>query len=69
MIDGLSAGCPPIAQNWRRDWVPIIPFFDYPPEVRRIIYTTNAIESVNMGLRKITNRGSFPSDEALLKCC
>ena len=46
----------------------ITPFFDYSPEIRRIIYTTNAIESVNMSLRKITkNRGSFPSDEALLK--
>ena len=46
----------------------IPPFFDYPPEIRKVIYTTNAIESVNMSLRKITkNRGSFPSDEALLK--
>ena len=59
---------PPIVQSWRRNWDRIAPFFDYPPEVRRIIYTTNAIESVNMSLRKITkNRGSFPSDEALLK--
>ncbi|WP_446808924.1 IS256 family transposase [Methylomonas sp. 2BW1-5-20] len=59
---------PPIAQIWRRNWDRIIPFFDYPPEIRRIIYTTNAIESVNMSLRKITkNRGSFPSDEALSK--
>jgi putative transposase len=59
---------PSIAQIWRRNWGRIIPFFDYPPEIRRIIYTTNAIESVNMSLRKITkNRGSFPSDEALLK--
>ncbi|WP_446811679.1 IS256 family transposase [Methylomonas sp. 2BW1-5-20] len=59
---------PPIAQIWRRHWDRIIPFFDYPPEIRRIIYTTNAIESVNMSLRKITkNRGSFPSDEALSK--
>ncbi|HEY8098342.1 MAG TPA: IS256 family transposase [Methylobacter sp.] len=59
---------PPIAQIWRRNWSRIIPFFDYPPEIRRIIYTTNAIESVNMSLRKITkNRGSFPSDEALSK--
>lgn len=57
-----------IVQSWRRNWVRIIPFFDYPPEIRRIIYTTNAIESVNMSLRKVTkNRGSFPSDEALLK--
>jgi len=59
---------PPIAQIWRRNWSRIIPFFDYPPEIRRIIYTTNAIESVNMSLRKISkNRGSFPSDEALSK--
>ena len=43
-------------------------FFDYPPEIRKVIYTTNAIESVNMSLRKLTkNRGSFPSDEALTK--
>ena len=57
-----------IAQIWQRNWNRIIPFFDYPPEIRKIIYTTNAIESVNMSLRKITkNRGSFPSDEALSK--
>lgn len=43
-------------------------YFDYPPEIRKVIYTTNAIESVNMGLRKLSkNRGSFPSDEALTK--
>lgn len=59
---------PSIGQSWRRNWPRIIPFFDYPPEIRKVIYTTNAIESVNMSLRKITkNRGSFPSDEALLK--
>ncbi len=59
---------PPIVQSWQRNWARIIPFFDYPPEIRRVIYTTNAIESVNMSLRKITkNRGSFPNDEALLK--
>jgi len=59
---------PSIIQSWRRNWARIIPFFDYPPEIRRIIYTTNAIESVNMGLRKITkNRAAFPSDEAVLK--
>ena len=41
---------------------------NYPPEIRKVIYTTNAIESVNMSLRKLTkNRGSFPSDEALTK--
>ncbi|MFA7268476.1 MAG: IS256 family transposase [Sterolibacterium sp.] len=58
----------PISQSWRRNWLRLIPFFDYPPEIRKVIYTTNAIESVNMSLRKLTkNRGSFPSDEALLK--
>ena len=57
-----------IGQSWRRNWQHLIPFFDYPPEIRKVIYTTNAIESVNMSLRKLTkNRGSFPSDEALLK--
>jgi putative transposase len=44
----------PISQSWRRNWSRIIPFFDYPPEIRKVIYTTNAIESVNMSLRKIT---------------
>jgi len=59
---------PSIVQSWQRNWARITPFFDYSPEIRKVIYTTNAIESVNMSLRKITkNRGSFPSDEALLK--
>jgi len=59
---------PSIGQSWRRNWQRIIPFFDYPPEIRTVIYTTNAIESVNMSLRKITkNHGSFPSDEVLTK--
>ncbi len=63
-----GAAYPSIVQSWRRNWPRIIPFFAYPPEIRKVIYTTNAIESVNMSLRKITkNRGSFPSDEALLK--
>lgn len=63
-----GADYPSIVKSWRSNWSRIIPFFDYPPEIRRVIYTTNAIESVNMSLRKITkNRGSFPSDEALLK--
>lgn len=58
----------PIGQSWRRNWSRIIPLFDHPPEIRKVIYTTNAIESVNMSLRKITkNRGAFPSDEAPLK--
>ncbi len=58
----------PIGQSWRRNWSRLVPFFDYPQEIRKVIYTTNAIESVNMSLRKLTkNRGSFPSDEALMK--
>ena len=58
----------PIGQSWRRNWPRLIPFFDYPPEIRKVIYTTNAIESVNMSLRELTkNRGAFPSDEALVK--
>jgi putative transposase len=57
-----------IIQSWRRNWSRVIPFFDHSPEIRRIIYTTNVIESVKMSLRKITkNRVSFPSDEAVLK--
>jgi putative transposase len=59
---------PPIARSWRNNWQRIIPFFDYPPEIRRIIYTTNAIESVNMSLRKVSkNRGSFPNDDTVIK--
>lgn len=59
---------PPIAQMWRRNWEQVIPFFAFPEAVRKIIYTTNAIESLNMSLRKIIkNRGHFPSDEAATK--
>lgn len=59
---------PPIAQSWRRNWEQVIPFFAYPEPVRKIIYTTNAIESLNVSLRKIIkNRGHFPSDDAATK--
>jgi putative transposase len=59
---------PTIVQSWRRAWENVIPFFAFPPEVRRIIYTTNMIESLHMQLRKIIkNRGHFPSDEAAIK--
>ena len=59
---------PPIGQSWRRNWEQVIPFFSYPEAVRKIIYTTNAIESLNMSLRKIIkNRGHFPSDDAATK--
>ena len=58
----------PIGQSWRRNWERIIPFFDYPAEIRKVIYTTNAIESINMSLRKvIKTRSSFPTDEAVTK--
>jgi putative transposase len=57
-----------IAESWRRNWEQIIPFDGYPPEVRKIIYTPNAIESLHMQLRKVLkNRGHFPSDEAATK--
>jgi putative transposase len=59
---------PTISPIWRRNWERIVPFLAYPEEIRRVIYTTNAIESLNRGLRKIIkNRGSFPTDEAALK--
>ena len=57
-----------IGKSWRRNWERITPLFSYPPDIRKAIYTTNAIESVNMSLRKVTkNRGSFPNDAAMLK--
>lgn len=57
-----------IVQAWRRAWQNVIPFFAFPPEVRRVIYTTNAIESLHMQLRKIIKtRGHFPNDEAATK--
>lgn len=57
-----------VAAMWRRQWQQVIPFFAYPPEVRTIIYTTSAIASLHMRLRKIVkNRGYFPSDDAASK--
>ena len=59
---------PTVVGAWRRVWDKVIPFFAFPPEVRRVIYTTNAIESVNARLRKILKtRGHFPSDDAATK--
>nr|EMN19641.1 transposase, mutator-like family protein [Leptospira santarosai serovar Arenal str. MAVJ 401] len=59
---------PMISKSWRSNWESVIPFLAYPPNIRKAIYTTNAIESMNMGLRKIIkNRGSFPTDEAAIK--
>jgi transposase-like protein len=59
---------PTIVRSWERAWPQVIPFFAFPPAVRRVIYTTNAIESLHMRLRKIIKtRGHFPNDEAACK--
>jgi putative transposase len=59
---------PSISALWRRNWLGIVPFFQFPPEIRKIVYTTNAIESLNMSLRKaIKTRGAFPTEDAALK--
>lgn len=63
-----GAKYPTIVQSWQRAWEHVTPFFVFAPEIRRIIYTTNAIESLNMQLRKIIKtRGHFPNDEAAIK--
>ena len=72
-LDAFAAGpwgkkYPAIAPIWRRQWDQVIPFFAFPEEVRRIIYTTNAIESLHSTLRTaIRSRGHFPNDEAAIK--
>jgi putative transposase len=59
---------PTIVQSWNRAWEHVTPFFVFPPDIRRVIYTTNAIESLNMQLRKIIKtRGHFPNDESAIK--
>lgn len=59
---------PAIGQSWRRAWEHVIPFFAFPPDICKMIYTTNAVESLNRSLRKIIKtRGSFPNDEAAMK--
>jgi putative transposase len=63
-----DAKYPMITKSWHSNWTRVIPFFAHPREIRRVIYTTNAIESLNMSLRKVTKaRGSFPNDEAVFK--
>jgi putative transposase len=63
-----GAKFPTVVAAWRRAWDKVIPFFAFPPAVRRVIYTTNAIESINAQLRKIIKtRGHFPSDDAATK--
>ena len=72
-LDAFAAGpwgakFPTVVAAWRRAWDRVIPFFAFPPPIRKVIYTTNAIESVNARLRKIIKtRGHFPSDEAATK--
>jgi transposase-like protein len=64
----LGQRVPTVAASWRRAWPQVIPFFAFPPDIRRLIYTTNALENVNRQLRKISKtRGHFPSDEAATK--
>ena len=59
---------PTISQMWRRNWDGLTPFFAYPADIRKVIYTTNAVESLNMSLRKVTKtRGSFPTTESAMK--
>jgi putative transposase len=63
-----NSAYPLVARPWRNNWERVIPFFQYPPEIRKVIYTTNAIESLNMSLRKgIKTKGAFPHDEAVFK--
>ncbi|WP_150550827.1 IS256 family transposase, partial [Pandoraea soli] len=72
-LDSFAAGpwgqkFPPVSAAWRNAWDRVIPFFAFPPEVRKVIYTTNAIENINSQLRKIIKtRGHFPSDDAATK--
>jgi len=59
---------PAISPSWRADWTRLTVFFDYPREIRKVIYTTNAIESLNYSMRKVLkNRGAFPNDESIMK--
>jgi putative transposase len=63
-----DARYPAVGQSWRRAWEHVIPLFAFPPDIRKMIYTTNAVESLNRSLRKIIKtRGSFPNDEAAMK--
>ena len=71
-LEGFSekwdAKYPAISPSWRANWQRLTTFFDYPPEIRKVIYTTNAIESLNASMRKVLkNRGAFPNDESIIK--
>jgi putative transposase len=66
--DRWDAKYPAISPSWLADWDRLTVIFDYPPAIRRVIYTTNAIESLNYSLRKVLKgRGAFPNDEAIVK--
>ena len=63
-----DARYPMISRSWRSNWARVVPFFAHPPEIRKLIYTTNIIESLNMTMRKVTKtRSSFPNDDAVLR--
>lgn len=63
-----DARFPSISRSWRENWQRVIPFFSFPPEIRKVIYTTNAIESINASLRKVTRkRGAFPNPDSVRK--
>ena len=64
----LGKGSPAVVDAWRRAWNEFVPFLDLPPAIRRVVYTTNAIESINYQLRKVSKtRGQFPNDESAYK--
>ena len=61
---------PMISKSWQNRWTEITPFLSYPEEIRKVMYTTNAIESLNYSLRKVTrNRLAFPTTDAAMKLC
>lgn len=63
-----DARYPSISKSWRSRWDNVTPFFSYPPAIRKAIYTTNAIESINAAIRKVTSKkGAFPTEEAVRK--
>jgi len=72
-LDGFAAGpwgtrFPTVVASWRRAWAQVVPFFAFPPDIRRVLYTTNALENVNRQLRKtLKTRGQFPTDDAATK--
>lgn len=68
MVEKWEMRYPVVARSWQANWTRIVPLFQFTPEIRRAIYTTNAIESLNFSLRKIIkNRALFPNDDAVLK--